>query len=171
MLNPGSESRSCCKASTCHCTSMVSAWIATSRSQIKRSFLQKLQRRDFQGHWPGRPYSCERALHLPCLVAADDQMANRKPVECPEGLRAAGNCILAALHHLVLPEQASSMASMTEWPEYMFFHRRRQRTYAQVAEKANLKIFPRFPPGDLTSKNQAKRFFFIWPPKETRPSS
>ena len=50
------------------------------------------------------------------------------------------------------------MASMTEWPEYMFFHRRRQRTYAQVAEKANLKIFPRFPPGDLTSKIRPKDF-------------
>ena len=28
------------------------------------------------------------------------QVANRKPVECPESLRAKGNCILAALHHL-----------------------------------------------------------------------
>ena len=50
------------------------------------------------------------------------------------------------------------MASMTEWPEYMFFHRCHQRTYAQVAEKVNLKIFPRFPPGDLTSKIRPKDF-------------
>ncbi|CAE6972000.1 unnamed protein product [Symbiodinium sp. CCMP2592] len=79
------------------------------------------------------------------------QLENRKPVECPECLRAAGNCILAALHHLGFPEQASTMALMTEGPEHMFFQRRRQRTYAQVAEKANIKVFPRLPTTALES--------------------
>ena len=38
-----------------------------------------------------------------------------------------------------------------EGPEHMFFQRRRQRTYAQVAEKANIQIFPRLPTGGLES--------------------
>ncbi|CAE7313439.1 unnamed protein product, partial [Symbiodinium microadriaticum] len=42
-----------------------------------------------------------------------------------------------------LLQQASTMASLTEGPEHMFFN--------DVAEKANIKIFPRFPTGDLQS--------------------
>ena len=79
------------------------------------------------------------------------QITNNKPVECPEVLRETGNCILAALHHLGFQDQASSMASMTDGPEHVFFRRRQQRRYTHVAEKLKLQIFPRLPPADLTS--------------------
>ena len=79
------------------------------------------------------------------------QVNDSKAVECPEKLREPGNCILAALHHLGLQEQASSMADMTEGPEHTFFLRRRQRRYSQVAEKLKLHIFARLPSGSLKS--------------------
>ena len=66
------------------------------------------------------------------------QVSDSKAAECPENLREPGNCILAALHHLGLQEQATSMAGMTEGPEHTFFLRRRQRRYSQVAEKLKL---------------------------------
>ena len=79
------------------------------------------------------------------------QVNDSKAVECPEKLREPGNCILAALHHLGLQEQAASMAAMTEGPEHTFFLRRRQRRYSQVAEKLQLHIIARLPSGNLKS--------------------
>ena len=57
------------------------------------------------------------------------------------------------------------MASLTEGPEHMFFNDAANERMHRLPRKRTSKSFLDF---QLVIYNQARRFFFIWPPKATR---
>ena len=77
------------------------------------------------------------------ILAVIQERGERADVECPDSLLVPGNCILASLYSLGFHEQALAMQDRREHPHQQYFERRGHRTYEQVAQGCDVRLFPR----------------------------